>query len=243
MHNVMNMPTEESKDPAKIEAMFSRIAPRYDITNRLLSAGFDMSWRRRGVKMADPSPDARMMDMGCGTADMMSVVLKRHDFKGHTVGVDLSQPMLDLAGKKLGKINTGGTYEFRHGDALSQADTDGSYDLIMTCFGARNFADMNRGFSEVHRLLKPGGRFLVIEFFAMEKEPWYIRLYLKYILPFLGAIISGRRFAYSYLSRSKQGFYMADDFCKLGEEHGLKVIGKKPATFGVAEIIVFEKEH
>ena len=111
----------------------------------------------------------------------------------------------------------------------------------MTCFGARNFADMHRGFSEVHRLLKPGGRFIVIEFFALEREPWYMRFYLKYILPPLGAFISGRRFAYNYLSLSKEHFYKADDFCALGEEHGLKVIGRKPATFAVAEIILFEK--
>ena len=242
MHRAMNIPTEESKDTGEIEAMFSRIAPRYDLTNRLLSVGLDMSWRRKGIRMADPSPDARVIDMGCGTADMMAVVLRRPGFKGHAVGVDLSQPMLDIAERKIAGINTGGTYEFRHGDALSQNDPDSAYDLIMTCFGARNFADMHRGFSEVHRLLKPGGRFLVIEFFALEREPWYMRLYLKYILPTFGAVISGRRFAYNYLSLSKKHFYKADDFCTLGKEHGLKVIARRPATFAVAEIIVFEKE-
>ena len=241
MHKAMDIPTPESKDPAKIEAMFSRIAPRYDLVNRLLSVGFDMSWRRHGVRMADPATDARVMDMGCGTADMMAVVLKRHGFHGHNIGVDLSQPMLDLADKKLSKIETEGTYEFRHGNALTQNDPDSSYDLIMTCFGVRNFDDIPRGFAEVHRLLKPGGRFLVIEFFAIEKEPWYVRLYLKYILPALGSIISGRRFAYSYLSRSKEHFYRVDEFSDLGETQGLKVIEKKTLTFGIAEIVLFEK--
>ncbi len=241
MHKAMDIPTPESKDPAKIEAMFSRIAPRYDIVNRLLSAGFDMSWRRHGVRMADPAPGARVMDMGCGTADMMAVVLKRKGFHGHTIGVDLSQPMLDLAAKKLSNIKTDGTYEFRHGNALTQDDPDSSYDLIMTCFGARNLEDMHSGFSEVKRLLKPSGRFLVIEFFAIEKEPWYVRLYLKYVLPSLGFLISGKRFAYSYLTMSKAHFYRVDEFSELGETYGFKVIEKRSLTFGIAEIVLFEK--
>jgi len=182
-----------------------------------------------------------VMDMGCGTADMMAVVLKRKGFHGHTIGVDLSQPMLDLAAKKISYIKTDGTYEFRHGNALTQDDPDSSCDLIMTCFGARNFDDMQKGFVEVHRLLRSGGRFLVIEFFAIEKEPWYVRLYLKYILPAAGFLISGKRFAYSYLTRSKAHFYRVDDFCELGETHGLKVVDKRTLTFGIAEIVLFEK--
>jgi demethylmenaquinone methyltransferase/2-methoxy-6-polyprenyl-1,4-benzoquinol methylase len=237
----MSIPTGESKDPAKIEAMFSRVAPRYDITNHLLSFGFDMSWRRKGVRMAGPAPDAQVLDMGCGTGDMMAVVLKRKGFGGRVVGVDLSQPMLDIAGRKLSRLKANGSFEFKHGDVLDGGEAEAGYDLIMTCFGMRNFSDLRHAFSEVHRMLKPGGRFLVIEFFAIEREPWFVRLYVKCILPPLGALFSGRRFAYSYLSRSKQDFVSSDEFRGIGEECGLKAISLKPLTFSVSEIVLFEK--
>jgi demethylmenaquinone methyltransferase/2-methoxy-6-polyprenyl-1,4-benzoquinol methylase len=242
LSEVMANPPIESKDPARIEAMFSRIAPRYDIANRILSMGFDMSWRRKAVKLAEPSPSAEILDMGCGTGDMMSVVLKRPGFRGRVVGVDLSQPMLDMAKDKLSRIRTDATYTFRHGDTLDGSEAGSTFDLIMTCFGIRNFADLKLAFSEVSRMLKPGGKFLVIEFFALDVEPWYVRLYLKYILPPLGGLISGGRFAYSYLSRSKEHFVNADEFIAMAPEFGLKKLTKKPLTFGIAEIVLFEKE-
>ncbi len=238
----MAVPQVESKDTAKIEAMFSSIAPRYDIANRILSMGFDMSWRRFAVRLADPPPAAEVLDMGCGTGDMMSVVLKRAEFRGRVTGVDLSLPMLDIAKRKLSGIRSAGGYLFRHGDALDGSESEATFDLIMTCFGIRNFADLKRGFSEVARMLKPRGKFLVVEFFALDVEPWYVRLYLKYILPPLGGLISGGRFAYSYLSRSKEHFVSADEFGAMGREYGLKTIARKPLTFGIAEIVLFEKE-
>ena len=242
MSEVMTGPQMESKDPAKIEAMFSRIAPRYDIANRILSMGFDMPWRRKAVRLADPALGAEVLDMGCGTGDMMSVVLKRPGFRGRVIGVDLSQPMLDHAKRKLAGIRFDGIHMFRHGDALDGSEPDATFDLIMTCFGIRNFADLRLAFSEVARMLKPGGKFLVIEFFALDVEPWYVRLYLKHILPTLGGLISGGRFAYSYLSRSKEHFVSADEFDAMGREYGLKTIARKPLTFGIAEIVLFEKE-
>jgi demethylmenaquinone methyltransferase/2-methoxy-6-polyprenyl-1,4-benzoquinol methylase len=150
--------------------------------------------------------------------------------------------MLELAERKLKRINTAATFELRQGNALALPYGDSMYDLAMTCWGIRNFSDPMRGFSEVKRLLKPGGKFLVIEFYAIEKEPGYVRFYLKYILPPLGGLVTGGRFAYSYLSLSKQKFMTADEFIKMGESFGLTLIGRKVLTFGVAEIILFQKE-
>jgi demethylmenaquinone methyltransferase/2-methoxy-6-polyprenyl-1,4-benzoquinol methylase len=237
----MTKPVEETKDPDQIEAMFSRIASRYDLTNRIMSLGFDMIWRYRAVQMANPPNDAKVLDMGCGTADMMAIVMKRKRFHGHLVGVDLSEPMLNYAEKKLTRIRTKATYELRQGNALTMGDADGTYDLVMTCFGARSFSDLSLGFSEVSRLLKRGGRFLVVEFFAIDKEPWIVRLYLRYILPYLGGLVSGGRFAYIYLSRSKVHFVTVDGLIALGAECNLKVVARRPLTLGVANIVVFEK--
>ena len=234
-------PVEETKDPAQIEAMFSRIATRYDLGNRVLSFGRDMAWRRKGVRMAAPADDANILDMACGTADMMAVVMRRKGFRGHVIGVDLSKAMLEVAEKKLRGIHTRAKYELRQGNVLELPDADSMYDLVTVCWGIRNFSDPQRGFSEVKRLLKPGGKFLVIEFFAIDKEPGVVRFYLKYILPPLGGLVSGGRFAYKYLSTSKQNFMTSDAFIKMGESVGLRLIGRRVLTFGVAEIILFQK--
>jgi len=238
----MSLPVEETKDPAEIEAMFSRIAPRYDLGNRVLSFGRDMAWRRGGVRMAAPADDANILDMACGTADMMAVVMRRKGFHGHLVGVDLSKPMLEVAERKLRRIRTAATFELRQGNALELADANSTYDLVTICWGIRNFSDPKRGFSEVKRLLKPGGKFLVIEFFAIDKEPGYVRFYVKYILPPLGGLVTGGRFAYKYLTLSKQKFMTADAFIEMGEGFGLKLIGRRVLTFGVAEIILFRED-
>ena len=234
-------PVEETKDPVQIEAMFSRIAPRYDLGNRVLSFGRDMAWRREGVRMAAPADDANILDMACGTADMMAVMMRRKGFHGHITGVDLSKAMLQVAEKKLRVIRTHAKYELRQGNVLELPDADSTYDLVTVCWGIRNFSDPQRGFTEVRRLLKPGGKFLVIEFSAIDKEPAYVRFYINYILPPLGGLVSGGRFAYSYLSASKQKFMTSDAFIKMGESIGLKLIGRKVLTFGVAEIILFQK--
>ncbi len=241
MNRAISSPVEESKDPAQIEAMFSRIAPRYDIVNRLLSAGRDMAWRRLAISMADPSPDARVLDLGCGTADMISVLLKRPGFKGRAVGVDLSKSMLELGEKKLSRVKTEGTYELHQADALNLDYPDASFDMAMATFAVRNLADLDRGFAEMCRLLKPGGKFLVTEFFALNHEPWFMKLYLRYILPFFGGLVSGWRFAYIYLERSKEQFGTADSFIERAKKQGLELAARKELTFGVAEIILLEK--
>jgi demethylmenaquinone methyltransferase/2-methoxy-6-polyprenyl-1,4-benzoquinol methylase len=214
--------------------MFDRIAPRYDLLNRLLSAGTDVRWRRRAVDLLDRDPGARVLDLCTGTADLLVEALGR-DPGSSGLGVDLSQPMLERGVAKLRRRGLQGRARLVGGDVERLPVAEGCFDGALVAFGIRNVADARAALAEVHRALRPGGRLVVLEF-AMPSGILgrLYRLYFTRILPLVGGLVSGDRSAYSYLPASVARFPTPEGFGALMEEAGLVCVRWQLLTGGIA---------
>ena len=217
--------------------MFTSIAPRYDFLNRLLSVGQDKYWRQRAIDLLDPMRNERILDVATGTGDMVIEVAKRN-LSVRIFGIDFSQRMLDLGRIKIARngYNQGVSLQIGSGECLPFADE--SFDGVICAFGIRNFADVQLGLREFFRVLKPGGRVVVLEFsipqnqFLKTAYEWYFNL----ILPKIGNIISGHLNAYSYLPESVANFPSQKKFIKWIEKIGFKKVSFSELTFGIVSI-------
>ncbi len=217
--------------------MFTSIAPRYDFLNRLLSVGQDKYWRQRAIDLLDPMENERILDVATGTGDMVIEVAKRN-LSVRIFGIDFSQRMLDLGRIKIARngYNQAVSLQIGSGECLPFADE--SFDGVICAFGIRNFADVQLGLREFFRVLKPGGRVVVLEFsipqnqFLKTAYEWYFNL----ILPKIGNIISGHSNAYSYLPESVANFPSQKKIIKLIEKVGFKKVSFSELTFGIVSI-------
>ena len=217
--------------------MFTSIAPRYDFLNRLLSVGQDKYWRQRAIDLLDPMENERILDVATGTGDMVIEVAKRN-LSVQIFGIDFSQRMLDLGRIKIARngYNQAVSLQIGSGECLPFADE--SFDGVICAFGIRNFADVQLGLREFFRVLKPGGRVVVLEFsipqnqFLKTAYEWYFNL----ILPKIGNIISGHLNAYSYLPESVANFPSQKKFIKWIEKIGFKKVSFSELTFGIVSI-------
>ena len=217
--------------------MFTSIAPRYDFLNRLLSVGQDKYWRQRAIDLLDPMENERILDVATGTGDMVIEVAKRN-LSVKIFGIDFSQRMLDLGRIKIARngYNQAVSLQIGSGECLPFADE--SFDGVICAFGIRNFADVQLGLREFFRVLKPGGRVVVLEFsipqnqFLKTAYEWYFNL----ILPKIGNIISGHSNAYSYLPESVANFPSQKKFIKWIEKIGFKKVSFSELTFGIVSI-------
>ncbi len=186
-------------DPGVVQRMFSTIAPRYDLLNRLLSLGMDQGWRKAaGAEMQLAAGD-RALDLCCGTGDLALEIARITD----VVGCDFSTAMLQLAQKK-----DPNQLRLTAGDALAMPFSGGIFDSIAIVFGIRNLADLAAGFYEVHRVLKPGGRFVVLEFSRPQNR--ILRalhfVYVRGVVPVIGRLLSPSSSAYQYLANTIMDF-------------------------------------
>ena len=217
--------------------MFTSIAPRYDFLNRLLSVGQDKYWRQRAIDLLDPMGNERILDVATGTGDVVIEVAKRN-LSVKIFGIDFSQRMLDLGRIKIARngYNQAVSLQIGSGECLPFADE--SFDGVICAFGIRNFADVQLGLREFFRVLKPGGRVVVLEFsipqnqFLKTAYEWYFNL----ILPKIGNIISGHSNAYSYLPESVANFPSQKKFIKWIEKIGFKKVSFSELTFGIVSI-------
>jgi demethylmenaquinone methyltransferase / 2-methoxy-6-polyprenyl-1,4-benzoquinol methylase len=228
------------RDPDRVARMFADISPRYDLLNRVLSLGLDGRWRRTAVGMAGAAGARRVLDLATGTGDLAFEFLRCPGFDGDVVGIDFSPEMVDRARRKAAARGNAGRARFRAGDALATGEADGSFDVVSVGFGVRNFQDLAKGLREAHRVLAPGGRLVVVEFFRKKENP-VVRGYLDHVLPRVGRWISGSPFAYTYLRRSKQGFLSPDEFAALLGSLGFAPVTVRTLTAGIAHAIVATK--
>jgi demethylmenaquinone methyltransferase/2-methoxy-6-polyprenyl-1,4-benzoquinol methylase len=214
--------------------MFDRIAPRYDLLNRLLSAGTDVRWRRRAVAfLAVPAP-ARILDLCTGTADLLREAL-RGDARNTGLGVDLSHAMLRRGAAKLTGAGLEGRGRLAGGDAERLPVGSGLFDGALVAFGIRNVGDPVRALREVHRALRPGGRLVVLEFSVPGGLLGRVyRLYFTRILPWVGGLVSGDRTAYAYLPASVARFPTPSEFGALMEQSGFVSVRWTLLTGGIA---------
>jgi demethylmenaquinone methyltransferase/2-methoxy-6-polyprenyl-1,4-benzoquinol methylase len=214
--------------------MFDRIAPRYDLLNRMLSAGTDVRWRRRAVDLLELDPPLRVLDLCTGTADLLIEAVGR-DARSSGLGVDLARGMLSRGAAKLERRGYAARARLAAGDVERLPVPAASFDAAVVGFGIRNVGDPRRALAEVHRALRPGGRFVVLEF-SMPRG-LLGRLYRRYftaLLPRIGRLVSGDASAYSYLPASVQAFPSPKAFAALMEEAGFTSLRVEPLTFGIA---------
>lgn len=213
----------EQEASRKVREMFTRIAPRYDLLNHLLSAQLDRVWRSRTARELRPildRSDALVLDLCCGTGDLAFALRGRA--KARVVGADFSHTMLVRARKKALGTNGAASVEFLEADALRLPFGDRTFDLVTTAFGFRNLANYEAGLREIARVLKPGGTLGILEF--SEPAPGLLgdlyRFYFQKMLPKIGGWISGDADAYAYLPKSVSRFYRPQELADLMRQAG-----------------------
>ena len=226
-------PTPGAPEKAAVRSMFDRIAPRYDLLNRVLSGGTDVRWRRRAVAFLQLPPGGRVLDLCSGTADLLLEAL-RSGGAGSGLGVDLSHQMLTRGRRKLdaaGARRVG----LAGGDAERLPVRGGAFDGALVAFGIRNVGDPLAALREVHRALRPGGRFVVLEF-QTPRGPagTAYQLYFRHVLPRIGGLVSGDASAYSYLPASVARFPEPDAFADLMRQAGFVDVRHERLTLGIA---------
>lgn len=184
-----------------VRAMFDRIAGVYDLLNSVMTAGLHHHWRERAADLARVGPGDRVLDVATGTGDLAVALKRRVGPRGEVVGADFSERMLELARAKAPDVR------FELGNALDLAYDDGAFDAAAVGFGARNFADLAAGLAEMTRVVRPGGRVVVLEITTPERPPlsWFFRVWFDRLVPLLGRI-GGDPDAYSYLPSSVRRF-------------------------------------
>ena len=215
--------------------MFGGIARRYDLLNHLLSANLDSGWRRQAAREACTEPDRRVLDLCGGTGDLAVALAGAAHTPALVLCCDFSHPMLARARSKFAKKRLDGRCVTVEGDALQLPFPDGAFDAVTVGFGVRNLADMSAGFSEILRVLAPGGRLVVLEF-SRPDGPLLSRLYafyLKTIVPRLGDGASGRRGPYVYLARTIGDFPAPDALAGMIREAGFAAVGWRTLTGGI----------
>jgi demethylmenaquinone methyltransferase/2-methoxy-6-polyprenyl-1,4-benzoquinol methylase len=200
-------PTRDSAQFAEqVNRMFDRVAARYDLLNTLMSAGLHHRWRERAADRAELAPGDSALDVCCGTGDLTIELARRVAPGGNVVGCDFSEPMLDLAREKAqGRGVEGARFEWA--DALNLPYDAGRFDAVTVGFGVRNFADLDRGLREMARVLRPGGRLVVLEFTSPRRLPFstFYSLWFDRVAPLLGRISDDPE-AYAYLAESVRSF-------------------------------------
>jgi len=227
----------------KVWAMFDRIAPRYDLLNRLLSLGQDVRWRRSLARHLPPGDGLRLLDLATGTADQILMLLDRTSAIREAVGLDMAEAMLEQGRRKLNRRGLSGLVRLQQGDAAHLPFGDGGFDVITMSFGIRNVSDVSGALREMRRVLKPGGRALILEFSLPAWKPARA-LYLGYfrnVLPRIGGWISGDRQAYRYLNRTVESFPYGEEFLTLMRRAGFTGLRLHPLTFGIATIYQGER--
>ncbi len=225
----------------QVTQMFDNISKDYDGLNRVISFGIDVKWRKRVVKLLSAKHPESILDIATGTGDLAIALKKTGALK--IVGLDISPGMLDIGKKKVSEKNLDDTIEMVIGDSEQLQFKNASFDAVTVAFGVRNFEDLEKGLSEIYRVLKPGGTLAVLETSVPTRFPFkqgYF-FYSRYILPLIGKLFSRDRSAYKYLSESAAVFPHGKAFNNILEKIGFIAIENKPQTLGVATIYVASK--
>ena len=232
-------PTPGAPEKAAIRTMFDRIAPRYDLLNRVLSAGIDVRWRRRCIDEARGA--MRVLDVCSGTGDLLIEFLRRDPARSG-LGIDLSSGMLTRGGAKLRRHGLAERGKMAAGDAERLPVASGSVDAVTVAFGIRNVGDPRAALREMHRVLRPGGRALILEFSMPQGAlGGAYRLYFTHVLPRIGGWVSGDAGAYAYLPASVARFARPADFGALMGEGGFARVAWHPLTGGIAHLYIGER--
>ncbi|WP_354507045.1 bifunctional demethylmenaquinone methyltransferase/2-methoxy-6-polyprenyl-1,4-benzoquinol methylase UbiE [Moheibacter stercoris] len=236
MSNVKPYSDSDLSKKKQVEQMFDNISDNYDLLNRILSMGIDVSWRKKVVKSVQKAKPSTILDIATGTGDLAIAMAKATDAK--ITGFDLSAGMLEVGRKKVSEQNLANRIEMIQGDAENMPFADHSFDVITVAFGVRNFENLSKGLDEIYRVLKPGGKFIILEFSQPESFPMkqLYAFYSKNILPKIGKQISKDQSAYTYLPDSVKAFPYGEKMKNILKSSNFVQPFDKKLTFGIASI-------
>jgi demethylmenaquinone methyltransferase/2-methoxy-6-polyprenyl-1,4-benzoquinol methylase len=230
---------EQESKTKQVSRMFDRIAPYYDFLNHFLSLGIDRGWRRKAILEVAKDNPQQILDIATGTADL-AIAMAECSKPQEVIGVDIAPKMLEIGrvkvrDKKLSKI-----VHLEDGDSQDLHFPENRFDVVTSAFGVRNFEDLDKGLAEMYRVLKPGGKIVVLEFSRPKIFPFkqLFNLYFKYLLPFIGRFTSNDERAYEYLYESVQVFPDGQEFLNIFEKTGFKSNRCTALTLGVCSIYV-----
>lgn len=222
---------------SEVEQMFDRIAPKYDLLNRVLSLGIDVRWRKRAIRYLKPSMPERILDVATGTADVALLMARMLSPKEIT-GIDIARQMLELGRKKIEQQGFSAVIQLETGDSEKLRFDDNSFDAVTVAFGVRNFEHLEQGLAEMHRVLRPGGRVVILEFSKPRFFPFkqIYNSYFKYVLPLIGRLTSRDMRAYTYLFESVQAFPEGEAFTNILTNTGYQNPTCERLTLGICSI-------
>lgn len=223
-----------------VKNLFDDIAPRYDLLNHLLSLNIDKSWRRRAVRELEAGQE-ELLDVACGTGDF-AIAAVRAGVKRVT-GIDISAGMVDIGKRKVEALGLSGRIALEIGDSEQMRFPDNAFDAVTVAFGVRNFEHLEQGLREMCRVLRPGGKVVILEFSMPDRFPMkqLYTLYFRRILPLFGGWISGNRGAYVYLPESVMRFPQGKTFLDIMGRSGFVRTARRKLTGGIASLYTGEK--
>lgn len=217
-----------------VERMFDSIAPTYDTLNHRLSLNIDKGWRKRAIKQLLPFAPKTVLDIATGTGDF-AILAAQMLQPSRLVGVDISQRMMDIGQKKVAEAELQGIISFEKEDCLSLSFADETFDAVTAAFGIRNFQDLDRGLTEMCRVLRKGGHLSIVELTAPISAPmhWLFKIYSHTFLPLYGRLISKDKEAYRYLTATIEAFPQGDRMVDILRKAGFSKASYRRLTFGV----------
>lgn len=226
----------------QVEQMFDTISENYDGMNRVISLGSDVAWRKKVIKIASANNPKKILDIATGTGDL-AIQFAENTQADKIIGLDLSDGMLSVARKKVADKPIAKKVEFIQGDSEALPFDDNYFDAITVSFGIRNFENLEKGLSEILRVLRKDGIFVILETSVPTKFPFKqgYHLYSKNVLPLLGRLFSKDKVAYQYLSESASVFPYGKELNNILSKIGFKEVDNKPQTLGVATIYTATK--
>lgn len=227
----------------RVQSIFAEIAQGYDRFNAVSSLGIDKLWRKTVVRMAALKPEMSVLDLAAGTGDL-SLTLAREGCPRSVLGTDFSPQMLEVAEAKAVSYSGPVDLRFEVQDAQALTLPDEAFDVVTVGFGVRNFPDRAANFAEVLRVLKPGGRYIVLEFSRPPFAPfrWVYHAYLDYVIPFLGGlIVPGERESFGYLNHSIKSFPAQEKFAAELKGAGFTSVTWRNLTFGIVAVHIAVK--
>lgn len=221
----------------QVAGMFNDISARYDFLNRFLSAGIDVRWRRKAISHLSEINPKTILDVATGTADV-AIMASRLLKPDRIVGIDISEGMLEIGRNKVNKQGLSNTIELLKGDSEAINFADNSFDAITVAFGVRNFQQLEKGLEEIKRVLKPGGKLVVLEFSkpTLPIVRSVYNFYMKTVTPNMGKLFSKNRHAYEYLDESIKKFPEGKNFTAILDKLGYRNTYYKPLSLGICSI-------
>ncbi|MCM1076983.1 MAG: bifunctional demethylmenaquinone methyltransferase/2-methoxy-6-polyprenyl-1,4-benzoquinol methylase UbiE [Bacteroides sp.] len=234
----INPYTDDSRHKSEqVREMFDAIAPAYDFMNRAMTFGIDRLWRRRAVRLLRNVSHGDVLDIATGTGDL--AILMAGELDGAAItGVDLSEGMIEIGRQKIAARRLGDRIRLMAADCLNLPFPDASFDCITCAYGVRNFENLAQGYREMRRVMRPGGRLMIIELSTPASplvRPFY-RLYTRYLIPAVGRMVSNDVRAYSYLPESIAAVPQREEMCRIMREAGFTDCRFISLTFGTCTI-------